>query len=107
MVGVYATNRTEIMLCRHGVELIQGQFVSSLSHLETVKGYRRSNGASFSTDGAVASSRIVYAVGQRQLDLDGPTMAGKQAFRLVFNQRFVNVLSLESKHDAGKCLELG
>lgn len=75
MVGVNATDRAEIVLGCHGIELIEAQLIAAAHDSKVGEWNRCHNGASATTDGAVTAPRIDYAVRQVKLQLDSAAVA--------------------------------
>jgi len=76
VMGVDAAHRAEVVFGRHGVELVEGQFVRTLYDSEAIERHTCGDGTSPAAEGAIASPWILKTVGKHDLELNRPAVAG-------------------------------
>ena len=87
MMRIYAALLTEEMFRRHGIELIEPEFILALDESDSIKRNARNNCATSATHGTVTATRVIQAVWQSEFKFDGTAMARKSVLRMDLHRR--------------------
>lgn len=93
MEGINPAVRTEIMPGLPSVELIKGQSILPLLHLNVGQVSRHRHRATHAAIGAIATARRTQAIGQLHIETNGSAMAGRFVHRVsikgVFSHKWL------------------